>query len=142
MSKKTEAVSAARGAAKGSGAHPTKQARMKTMERSFGFLHGCGYQVPDVGGLREKHIALYFEQRKFEGLSVRTFQNEAAHIREAMRAVGRHQAADSPTMSNKALGIDGSCRDGTKVAATDEEFQEALGIAAGIDEGVAAALKL
>jgi len=142
LSKKTEAVSAARGAAKGSGSHLTKQARMSTMERVIVLLHDHGYQVSGVGGLREKHIAVYIEARKKDGLSVRTLQNEMSHVREAMRAVGRHQAAESPTISNKALKIGGSCRDGTKVAATNEEFLEALAIAEQIDEGLAAALKL
>lgn len=112
------------------------------MGRLFGLLYDEGYQVADVRRLKEKHFALYIERRKGEGLSLRTLQNEAAHIRESMRAVGRNQAADSPTISNKALEIDGSCRDGTKVAATDEEFQKAIAIAGQIDEGLAAALKL
>lgn len=142
MSKKTEAIASARGAAKGSGSHPTKQARMSTMERVVVLLHDHGYQISGVRGLREKHIALYVESRKKDGLSVRTLQNEMSHIREAMRAVGRHQAADSPSISNEALGINGSCRDGTKVAATNEEFAHAIAIAREIDEGLAAILKL
>jgi len=142
LSKKTEAVSAARGAAKGSGAHLTKQARMSTMERVVVLIHAYGYQVSGVGGLREKHIAVYIEARKKDGLSVRTLQNEMSHVREAMRAVGRHQAADSPSISNEALGISGSCRDGTKVAASDDEYEGAVSIAADLDEGLAVALKL
>ncbi|MFC3816642.1 integrase domain-containing protein [Lysobacter sp. GCM10012299] len=143
VSKRTKAVSAARGAAKDrGGAHLTKQARMGTMGRLFALLHDRGYQVADVEGLREKHIALYFDARKSEEKKVRTLQNEASHIRGAMRAVGRAQAADSPTISNKALGISGSCRDGTKVAASDEQFRAALEIAKGIDAGLVALFKL
>ena len=112
------------------------------MERLFAFLHDRGYQVADVEGLKEKHIALYFEARKAEGKEVRTLQNEASHIRGAMRAVGRAQAAESPTISNDALEISGSSRDGTRVAATEEEYQAALEIAAGVDEGLVAVFKL
>lgn len=112
------------------------------MGRLFALLHDRGYQVADVEGLKEKHIALYFEARKTEGKEVRTLQKEASHIRGAMRAVGRSQAADSPTISNEALGISGSSRDGTKVAATEEEYEAALEIAACIDQGLVALFKL
>jgi len=105
-------------------------------------MYDRGYQVSGIEGLKEKHIRMYFDQRLAEELGVRTLQNEAAHIREAMRAVGRHQAAASPTISNKALGISGSCRDGTKFAATVEEYERAVILATSVDEGLAAALKL
>lgn len=105
MSKRNQALSAARGAAKAAGgAHLTKQARMGTLQRLFQWLHENGFQVSGVDSLRERHIASYISARKDDGARVRTLQNEASHIRGAMRAEGRHQAADSATISNKALG--------------------------------------
>ncbi len=112
------------------------------MGRLFALLHDLGYQVANVEGLREKHISLYFEARKTEAKKVRTLQNEASHIRGAMRAVGRAQAADSPTISNEALGISGSCRDGTKIAASEEQYRAALEIAERVDGGLVALFKL
>ncbi|MGH8073981.1 MAG: integrase domain-containing protein [Lysobacter sp.] len=143
MSKQSEARSSARSAAKtAGGAHLTKQARLGTLSKLFGHLQGHGFQVSGMDCVREKHIAHYFLTRRSEGVSVRTLQNEAAHIRGAMRAVGRLQAAKSRTISNKALGIEGSSRAGTKTAATDEQYQAAIAKASELDAGLAAALKL
>ena len=143
MSKRSEARSSARGAAKAAGgAHLTKQARLGTLSRLFRHLQGHGFQVSGVDGVREKHIAHYFQARRSEGVAVRTLQNEAAHIRSALRAVGRHQAAKSHTISNKALGINGSSRAGTKTAATIEQYEATVAKASELDAGLAAALKL
>src|SRR5690606_11882319 len=115
MSKRSEARSSARGAAKAAGgAHLTKQARLGTLTRLVRHLQDHGFQISGPDGLRERHVAHYFQARRAEGIALRTLQNEAAHIRGAMRAVRRHQAADSRTISNEALGISGSTRKGTK----------------------------
>lgn len=143
MSKRSEARSNARGAAKAAGgAHLTKQARMGTLGRVLQHLHEHGFQVSGPDSLREKHLAHYFQARRAQGVAVRTMQNEAAHIRGAMAAVGRGQAAQSPTISNKALGISGSSRKGTKTGATPEQYLAAVAAASALDPGLTAALKL
>ncbi|SJZ94209.1 integrase domain-containing protein [Novilysobacter spongiicola] len=143
MSKKSEARSSARGAAKAAGgAHLTKQARLGTLTRLFQHLEHFGFQVAGPGALREKHVVHYIESRLAEGKSLRTLQNEAAHIRSAMRAVGRHQAADSVSICNAALRISGTDRSGTKTAATPEQYQAAIAAASAIDPGLVAVLKL
>lgn len=143
MSKRGQARSNARGTAKAAGgAHLTREARMGTLARLISHLHDYGFQVSGVDTLRERHISHYFEARKAEGKSTRTLQNEAAHIRQAMRAEGRHQAADSPSISNAALGISGGSRIGTKTAATDAQYQLAVDEALRIDHGLAAIIML
>ena len=143
MSRKSAARSNARGSAKAAGgAHLTRQARMSTLDRVIRTLYSAGHQVAGIDGLKERHVALYFERRKADGIGTRTMQNEVAHIRAAMRAAGRSQAAASPSISNRALGLDGSSRDGTKTAATPEQYQGALDLARTIDVGIHAVLGL
>ena len=112
------------------------------MDRAIRTLYDAGHQVTGIEGLKERHVALYFERRKVDGIGIRTMQNEAAHIRAAMRAAGRSQAAASPSISNRALGLDGSSRDGTKTAATPEQYRDALELARTIDIGIHAVLGL
>ena len=115
---------------------------MSTLDRVIRTLYAAGHQVTGIDGLKERHVALYFDQRKAEGVGVRTMQNEAAHIRGSMRAAVRHQAAASPSISNRALGLDGSSRNGTKTAATPEQYRDALDLARAIDAGIHAVLGL
>lgn len=143
MSRHSKSRSDARGAAKAAGgAHLTRQARMGTLTRLFRHLQHHGFQVAGVDSIKERHIAHYIQARLAAGKGIRTLQNDASHIRGAMRAVGRAQAADSPTISNQALGIAGSSRAGTKVAASDEQYQDALALASGLDEGLVMVLRL
>lgn len=143
MSRKSKARSSARGAAKDAGgSHATRQARIETMDRLFAFLECEGFQVPSVENLGERHIARYVESRKEAGISIRTMQNEAAHIRSAMKAVGRAQAAASKTISNEALGISGGSRKGTKEAPSREAQAQMFGVASQVDPALPVLLRL
>lgn len=143
MSRHSKARSDARGAAKAAGgAHLTRQARMGTLGRLFRHLQNNGFQVAGMDSMKERHIAHYIQARLASCKRIRTLQNEVSHIRSAMRAVGRAQAADSPTISNEALGVAGSSRADTKVATSDERYQNALALASGLDDGLAAMLRL
>lgn len=143
MSKRSDARSSARGAAKAAGgAHLTRQARMGTLGRLFEHLYRHGFQVAGPESLRERHVRHYFDERRAQGIATRTLQNEAAHIRAALRAVGRNQAAESPTLTNQALGISGSSRAGTKTGSTPEQYATALAVASTVDPGLVAILKL
>lgn len=143
MSKKSRARSAALGAAKAAGgSHLTRKARMATLDRLFRHLANKNYQVDGVEKLGERHIADYFSARKAEGTSVRTMQNEAAHIRAAMRAVGRSQAAASPTISNRAIGIAGASRKGTNAAPSRQTVRKMLALAATVDPALPSLLRL
>lgn len=134
MSKKSRARSAALGAAKAAGgSHLTRKARMATLTRLSRHLANNNYQGEGVAQLGERRISDYFAARKAAGVSIRTMQNEAAHIRAAMRAVGRAQAAASKTISNEALGISGASRKGTKQAPSEEAQAHMLALAATVD---------
>ncbi len=67
---------------------------------------------------------------------------ELAHIRGTLRAAGRDGLAGSHGISNKALGINGACRDGTKTAMRDEQYRAALEKAGKIDAGLQTVLRL
>lgn len=143
MSRKTRAVAAGtHAAAKMGGAHLTREARATTARRLFNFLHGVGFTIEGPVQLAERHIVRYVQDRRSKGVSKRTLKNEAAHIRSLLHAVDRSKAAKSPSISNKALGIAGSSRAGTGVAAPEELAREAIELAATKDDGVAAALAL
>lgn len=107
---------------------------MGTLKRVLAHLLSSGYQISGVENLAERHIVHYFSARKSSGTHIRTMQNEAAHIRVAMRAEGRYQAADSPTISNAALGISGASRKGTNHAPSDAALADILALAASADE--------
>lgn len=143
MSIKSKAVSNARGAAKAAGgSYLTREARMDTLGRVITRLFQDGMQVSGVDTLRERHISHYVAGRKAEGKSSRTLQNEAAHIRQSMRAEGRHQAASSQTISNAALGISGGSRKGTKQAPSEGTFATMLALAAQVDEALPVLLRM
>lgn len=97
MSKKSSATSALRGAARqAAGAHLTKEARMGTAARVVAVLYKLGFQIQGVESLGARHLHAYFAKRKADGISVRTMQNEAAHIRGVHVAAGRNE---SPRLS-------------------------------------------
>lgn len=143
MSKKTDAISNLRGAAKSAaGAHLTRQARIGTAEKFVNFCYEAGYQIRDVRSIGGRHLASYVQSGLDAGRSVRTLQNEMAHLRAILASGGRADFARSERISNAALGIAGSSRAGTKVSATDAQYRAALDAVGRVDAGVAAALRL
>lgn len=143
MSKKTDAISSFRGAAKAAGgSHGTKAARMLTAGRLGEVLYQQGLKVQGVDTISGRHIASYIAERKADGVGLRSMQNEMSHIRGLLRAAGRDGLANDPRLSNGALAIDGASRDGTRTAATDQQYAEALTAAASYSASVEAALQL
>ncbi|BAK12590.1 integrase [Pantoea ananatis AJ13355] len=67
-----------------------------------------------------------------------------AAIRAILRVSGKTFMADPahPKLSNDALNISGTSRDGTKVAITDDYFQQVFASVSKKDEGIACAMKL
>lgn len=126
------------------GAFKTVSNRMKISERVAVRLAGLNIQIRSAGQLKVRHIEQYIESRKNEGISYRTLQNEMAGIRQVLNQTGRTKMADPnhERLSNKALGIDGASRAGTKTAITDERYHEALARIRIKDEGVAAVMQL
>lgn len=143
MSRRTQAISSARGAAKAAGgSHLTVQARQGTLERMVQSAWNRGQQVTGIDGLKERHVAEYFRERQAQGISARTLQNEISHMRTSMAAAGRNQAAASPGIATRALGIEAASRAGTREPATAEQAHAAFQAAAAKDAGLGATVKL
>ena len=70
-------------------------------------------QVKSFSGLKVAHIEKLVSSWKDHGLSSRTMQNKMAHLRVALREVGREKFATDTRISNQSLGISGASRDGS-----------------------------
>jgi len=124
------------------GSHKTRHDRITILTRVCEYLKTINVRIQEVKQFKTRHIISYVEHRLQEGISKRTLQNEVAAIRQILRQSGRTKLADSPLLSNKALGIDRACRDGTKEAIPDALYQQVLSAARQRDEGLAAAIQL
>jgi hypothetical protein len=143
MSKKTDAISSMRSAAMAvGGSQGTRTARLGTAERFTREMYSQGKQITGPEGIAQRHVAAYVAARQQAGISIRVIQNELSHIRGIMRGCGREQAAMDPNISNAALDASGASRAGTKVAATEQQYQAARSALAPISPGIAAALAL
>ncbi len=143
MSKKTDAMSSVRSAAKrAGGSHGTVEARMSTMEHVVQAGWNRGEQITGIDGLREKHIVGYVTERQAAGVSERTIAKELSHIRTSMAASGRSQAANAAGLMTKALGVTPGSRAGTRPPGTKEQMQAAHACAATRDAGLAATVSL
>jgi len=124
------------------GSYKTVHDRINILTRVCEFLKTINVRIQEVKQFKTWHIISYVEHRLQDGISKRTLQNEVAAIRQILRQSGRTKLADSPLLTNKALGIDRACRDGTKSAIPDALYQQVLSAAKEKDEGLAATIKL
>lgn len=153
MSNKSEKMNDFRGEAKAAGgSHETLEARMGGLERLAAFLHEKGStNVKSIDDLKTRHIAAFVASKlekieradpeKQNGM-VRTLQNQMSFIRVTLAANGRADFAKNPVISNEKLGIPKASRQGTKTAATPEQFKAAVAKMATRDAGMAAILRL
>jgi len=135
-------LAALRQAAGKTGSHLTRETREQHLSRFAEQCWKAGYQVNTVAQIKDKHIRGYVEARLADGASKRTVQNELANIRKALRGAGRGQYADGAEISNKALGISGASRIGTKTVMRDADLAQFKAAAAKLEPGVAACLAL
>ncbi len=135
-------LAALRQAAGKTGSHLTRETREKHLSKFAEQCWKAGYQVNSVEQIKDKHVRGYVEARLADGASKRTVQNELANIRKALRGAGRGQYADGAEISNKALGISGASRIGTKTAMPDADLAQFKDAAARLEPGVAACLAL
>lgn len=70
-------------------------------------------QVKSFAGLKTQHLKSLVSYWQEQGKSTRTIQNKLAHVRAALRAVGRERFADAAQNSNASLGASGASRGGT-----------------------------
>lgn len=103
---------------------------------------GLNIQLKSFSNLKTSQIQAYVVHLKAQGLSQRTVQNNLAHIRFALKSVGRAKFANDPKNSNKALGADKASRDGTHRALGAEKYAQAVEAMAKIDPGAAICLRL
>ncbi|HAU9468697.1 TPA: integrase, partial [Escherichia coli] len=114
----------------------------RIMHRFAESLAKMNVQISSAAQVKVRHIELYMRSRN--NVSGRTRENEMSAIRVMLRQAGKYKMADPehPRLSNKALGISGSSRKGTKKLITDERFREILQRVEAKDKGVAAVVKL
>ncbi|MFP1774152.1 integrase domain-containing protein [Lonsdalea quercina] len=124
------------------GSHKTVHDRLKIAERLASHLLSLNIQIRAVQYLKAKHIECYIAERLEQGITLRTLHNEMAAVRVMLRTAGRAKLADAERLSNKALGLGGASRDGTRLAITSECYQAALAILQQKDAGLALTLQL
>jgi Integrase/Phage integrase, N-terminal len=126
------------------GSFKTVSDRMKIADRFAERLLKLNVQVRDIKNIKTGHIELYMKSRLSEEISKRTLQNEMSAIRALLRVAGKTFMANPAheKLSNQALGISATSRDGTKVAIPETYFQQVLTSVEQKDEGVAYAMKL
>lgn len=128
-------------ALKTKGGAKTIDDRKDVAKRLATFCAEHNIQCRDIGHLKERHVKAYIEQRKASAGS-RTLQTEMAHIRRILESGGRHQLANSPRLSNEALGLGGVSRIGTKQACPETLYEQALNMAQARDPAVASCMEL
>lgn len=129
-------------ARQGGGSHKTVHDRLRITERLGKHLLALNIQVRAVKHLKSGHIEAYMADRLSQGISPRTLQNEMAAIPTVLREAGRHTLVQSDRLSNRALGLSGASRVGTRAAITTEHYQHVLSQFQHKDAGLAATLEL
>lgn len=143
MSRKTSFVSETQKAGRASGGSKKTLHDRDVMLTAFCiWLWTAGYQLPSIMSLRVRHIAEYISTRIADGVCLRSAQNIASAIRCALRGAERTVFANSAEISNKALGISGGSRLGTKRPISDDEYRDVKQNALVRDQGLAAVLDL
>jgi hypothetical protein len=112
------------------GSFKTVADRMKIADRFADRLQSLNIQIRDIKNIKTGHVELYIRSRLSENISKRTLQNEMSAIRSLLRVAGKTFMADPSheKLSNEALSISGTSRDGTKVAITDEHLDSVLSL--------------
>ncbi|VGI73822.1 DNA-binding prophage protein [Klebsiella quasipneumoniae] len=124
------------------GSFKTVHDRTRIIDRFCRHLMALNIQVRDVQHLKTKHIESYIANRQATGIAVRTLHNDMSALRAVFRLAGREKLVTSTRLTNKALGLSGASRAGTKFAIPDERFQAVLQSARQYDQGLACALQL
>ena len=105
----------------------TKESRSANLSATADDLRlELNIQIKSFTGLKTQHLANLVSFWKEQGKSIRTIQNKLAHVRAALRAVGREKFADSAQVSNASLGAAGASRGGTHTVASKEAIEERI----------------
>lgn len=120
----------------------TRRGRESALMKIADDLRGrLNVQVKSFDQLKISHIEALAASWRGSGLSVRTCQNNMAHLRTALREVGREKFSADPRISNEALKINKGSRAGThRAPARDDAIRRIESMKAG--HGEAARLQL
>lgn len=143
MSKRTEFVKELEQYAYGcGGSFKTRESRVKKIGQFGNWCWNNGFQLSKATSISTKHIQGFVESRSVAGISRRTIQNDLSAVRSVLRKIGKQHFADSNTISNREMGLDGASRHGSKVAFPHSKFQDLLNSAILRDGGLAACIWL
>lgn len=122
----------------------TRRGRESALMKIADDLRGrLNVQVKSFDQLKISHIEALAGSWRGSGLSVRTCQNNMAHLRTALREVGREKFAADHRISNEALGIDKGSRAGThRAPARDDAIKRIEGMKDGHREAARLQLEL
>jgi hypothetical protein len=115
------------------GAHLTQEARRATFGTFAPAMREKGFGIQSAEQIGGKHLRAFVECRLAQGIRGRTIANEMSHLRAVLVHCGKEGLARNPAYSNKALGIGGGSRIGTKEALSDaairgfQEYTDRLG---------------
>lgn len=129
-------------AKKGGGSFKTVDDRIHMTKRFSEHLRDLNIQIQRVEQIKVRHIEYYIQERLEQDIGLRTLQNEMAALRSVLRQVGRRQVVEHPRLTNKALGLSGASRNGTRRAITPEHYQQVMEKARAEDAGLTAALEI
>lgn len=113
-------------AKKAGGSFKTVNDRIHITKRFSEHLRALNIQIQRVEQIKVRHIECYIEERLEQDIGLRTLQNEMAALRSVLRQAGRRQVVEHPRLTNKALGVSGASRNGTRRAITPEHYQQVM----------------
>ncbi|EPE1340725.1 integrase domain-containing protein [Salmonella enterica] len=129
-------------AKKAGGSFKTVDARIHITRRFSQHLRALNIQIQRAEQIKVRHIECYIRERLEQEIGLRTLQNEMAALRAVLRQAGRRQVVEHPRLTNKALGLAGASRNGTRRAITPEHYRQVMQAAHKQDAGLAAALEI
>ncbi|EFO1359191.1 MULTISPECIES: integrase domain-containing protein [Escherichia] len=129
-------------AKKAGGSFKTVDDRIHITKRFSEHLRALNIQIQRVEQIKVRHIECYIQERLEQDIGLRTLQNEMAALRSVLRQAGRRQVVKHPRLTNKALGLSGASRNGTRRAITPEHYEKVMEKARAQDAGLAAALEI
>lgn len=129
-------------AKKAGGSFKTVNDRIHATKRFSQHLRELNIQIQRVEEIKVRHIECYIQERLEQDIGLRTLQNEMAALRSVLRLAGRRQVVEHPRLTNKALGLSGASRNGTRRAITPEHYEKVMENARAQDAGLAAAVEI
>jgi integrase-like protein len=115
------------------GAHGTRDNRSFTFSLFVQFTEARGINIRDAVQISAWHLPEYVNWRRENAEPcLRSLCNELSHLRAVLKHLKKFGIVRNPHYSNKALGIAGGSRMGTKTPLSEERLQEIIAIADGL----------